>query len=165
MNAATSSPRGGGGAWIAFVVVLLAAVVLGNLVLLRVASGDPSVAAEPDAYRKAEAWDASSAERRRSERLGWSAGLKGSLRGGDIDVSLVLADGAGAPIGGATISIEAFAVSRSGRRIELRGATDGSGVASFLVPQGREGLWEWRVRAERGPDTFLATFRDRVLAR
>ena len=163
---APAVPARGGGAWIAFVVVLLAAVVGGNVALLRVASSDPSVAAEPDAYRKAEGWDDARAATDRSDRLGWSAGLSGSLRpdGAELHARLQLADAEGAPVAGATISIEAFAVARSGRRVALTGTTDASGVAAFLVPDGREGLWEWRVRARRGEQVFLATLRD-VVAR
>lgn len=159
--AAPSPTRGR--AWIALVVALLAAVVASNVILMRVASADPSVAFEPDAYRKGSRWDESVAEARRSEALGWTATLESSR---DPETGLLSGRmrlmASAHPVSDARVEIEGFAVARSGERHRLEGSTDADGVAFFTVHPGRPGLWEWRLRARRGDQVFVKTFRETV---
>lgn len=156
-----SAPQGGRGGifWISFVVVLLAAVVIGNVALLRVASSDPSVAVEPDYYRKAADWDASAAARDRSGRLGWTAGVSARPGDGGADLVVRLTDRSGAAVTGALLDVEAFAVARSADRLTAAGTTGEAGEAVMSLPHARAGLWEVRLSARRGDDAFVATRR------
>lgn len=156
-----------GSLWIGFVVVLLAVPVTTNIILLRVAGSDPSVAVEPDYYRKAENWDARQAAEARSAKLGWSVATISRLdasadAGSPLDVTIHLVDAGGAPIAGAEMSLEAFAVARSADRQRAAATTDASGAATLRLPRGREGRWELRLEARRGADVFLVTLREDV---
>lgn len=156
-----------GSLWIGFVVVLLAVPVTTNLILMRVAGSDPSVAVEPDYYRKAENWDSRRAAETRSAKLGWSMATQSLLSADSsgaspLDVTVHLVDAAGAPIAGAEVSLEAFAVVRSADRQHAVATTDASGATTLRVPRGRDGRWELRLEARRGDDVFLATLREDV---
>ena len=156
-----------GSLWLGFVVVLLGVLVTTNIVLMQVAGSDPSVATEPDYYRKAERWDERQAAETRSARLGWR--LEASPRlssdaGAPLDIAMQLVDAAGAPVSGASLSLEAFAVARSGDRQSAIATTDASGLATLRMPRGRPGRWELRLQARRDNDVFLATLREDVAA-
>jgi nitrogen fixation protein FixH len=158
------SSASAGRPWIVLVVAILSAVVVSNVVLMRVAGADPSVAMEPDAWRKAQAWDARVAQAQRSAKLGWSLRVEAlGLDGSDLATTLRLTDADGAPVE-AAVDVEAFAIARSGARLELRGRTDAAGRILLRGAGGREGLWELRVRAERGADVFVTSLRESVAA-
>ena len=140
---------------------MLSAYVVFGLFAARVASHDPNFAIEPDYYRKAVGWDSTLAESRRSALLGWR--LRPAL--GAIDagtgalLTFELRDSAGAPVGGATIAVEARQVAHADDvlRATLTGRADGA--YSAQLPLTRPGLWELRVVATRGTDRFAANVR------
>ena len=92
----------------------LAALLVGsagaNIALVVITSRDASFAVEPDYYAKALAWDETMAQQARNEALGWSLGLRVEPTGerGRMAVIVGLSDGAGAPLPGARIAIEAL---------------------------------------------------------
>lgn len=171
MNPSTTPPDAGSGStpsphrgrfWQALVVVLLTGIVVSNLALMRLAGADPSVAAEPDAHRKASAWDERVAARRRSDRLGWRTGIAATVGAqGEIRLSVRVSDVSDHPVGGAQLDLEGFAIARSGQRLILSGVTDAAGQAGFRV-EGAPGLWEWRFSARRGEDAHVGTLRLQV---
>jgi nitrogen fixation protein FixH len=140
----------------------LAALLVGsagaNIALVVITSRDASFAVEPDYYAKALAWDETMAQQARNEALGWSLGLRVEPTGkrGRVTVAVGLSDGAGAPLPGARIAIEALHNARASRVLTAVLEPRGLGYAA-MMPLARPGLWEFRVRVTRGPDVFTAT--------
>ena len=140
----------------------LAALLVGsagaNIALVVITSRDASFAVEPDYYAKALAWDETMAQQARNEALGWSLGLRVEPTGelGRVTVAVGLSDGAGVPLPGARIAIEALHNARASRVLTAVLEPRDLGYAA-VMPLSRPGLWEFRVRVTRGPDVFTAT--------
>jgi hypothetical protein len=98
------------------------------------------------------------AQQARNEALGWSLGLRVEPTGERDRMTVVvgLSDGAGAPLPGARIGIEALHNARASRVLAAVLEPRGLGYAA-MMPLARPGLWEFRVRVTRGPDIFTAT--------
>jgi nitrogen fixation protein FixH len=131
-----------------------------NLILLAMATGDPSFSVEPDYYTKSLHWDDRLAQERRNAELGWSLGLDvrpAASGGGGVLLTAHLADGAGAPLDGASVELEAFHNARASEvlRTSLRGG--GEGAYAATLPARRPGLWEFRIVVRRGGDVFTRT--------
>jgi nitrogen fixation protein FixH len=139
----------------------LMAVVLGaNLILIYVATSDPSFAVEEDYYQKALAWDDKRAQDRLNTQLGWSLELDvARTRSADGTVGLTtrLLDERGRPISNARIHVETFHNARAAFVLEgdLRG--DGEGYYSVSLPMRRPGLWEFRFEVTRTGQRFTHT--------
>lgn len=135
--------------WPAAVVALIAfnMVVVG--VTLYFAANDPSVAVEPDYYRRALDWDAEARQRAASERLGWRAMVRLEA---DRTLRLRLEDRDGAPISGAGVRATAFAEARSGDRSELLLGEAAPGEYTAPFEPSRAGRWVFRVEAVRPSD-------------
>ena len=145
--------------WPFLLVGLLASGVGANLYFLARALDDPSFAVEPDYYAKAVAWDAHQAQERTNALLGWR--LRIDVGGADpstgrAHVSATLTDRDGVPVAGAIFDLEAFHNARAGDVLKatLR-ETNGHDYVAEL-PILRPGLWEFRVAAARGKDTYTA---------
>ena len=129
----------------------LMAVVLGaNLILIYVATSDPSFAVEEDYYQKALAWDDKRAQDRTNEQLGRSAD-------GSVAVTASLTDREGRPIPDARIRLQTFHNARAAYVIESDLGGDGSGRYSASLPMRRPGLWEFRIEVERAGRRFTHT--------
>jgi nitrogen fixation protein FixH len=144
--------------WPLLLVGLLAAGVSANVYLLIRATGDPSFSVEPDYYAKAVAWDAHLAQMGRNEVLGWRSEVDADARG----VLVRVADRDGRPVGGATVTFEAFPMAR-GNQI-VRGALGETADHAYRaeIPLSRRGMWEFRLSVLRGGDTFTAVVRQDV---
>jgi nitrogen fixation protein FixH len=143
-------------AWIigpALVGVITMSTMIGAAALIYHAHADPSFAVETDYYDKAVHWDASAAQQRRSAELGWRLRIAAGASDG---FELTLTDGLGLPIDGASVAVEAFHNARSADRITLAPKDSGGGVYRQTADFARPGLWEFRVIARRGEDTFTA---------
>lgn len=147
-----------GALWPAAIVGLIGlnASIVGITVYL--ATSDPSVAVEPRYYEKALAWDETARLRDASARLGWKAAV--GVHGDRLVVRL--SDAAGAPVTGAAVSVVTFADARSGDRQELALSERGTGEYEGPMSVSRPGLWQFRVRAGRGADTFVCTIEQDV---
>jgi len=147
--------------WPAFVVGILSVSLTVCAITVVAATSDPSYAVESDYYEKAISWDESARLRAESEALGWSAVVavtEPEAGARALEVRLCLADGS--PADGAAIRALAFHHARRGeaREIELEPVGGGGGgVYRGALGPGRAGLWQVRLRAERGPDLFLLT--------
>ena len=150
-----------GAGWPIGIALVLCATVVGNLWMMRVAGSDPSMAIEPDYYKKAVGFDSTMAEKRRSNALGWSAitTLDSVVAGSATLVHVHLSDSTGAPITDATVTIVALFNARANevQAVTLAQETAGSysGRLSILYP----GEWEVRVDATRIGAHFLSTSR------
>lgn len=121
-------------------------------VTVTLATGDPSVSAEPDYYAKAVAWDESVHAREASRKLGWTADITVPAPG---QVAIALTDSGRSPVAGAAVTIEAFPNIRSSQRQALTAveAAPGRYVAAFDCTH--TGLWQFRIQATRGESRFL----------
>lgn len=155
------TPRGRGLGWPIAMGLVLAITVGVNLLVYRLAAGDPSVAVEPDYYDKAVHWDDELAQRRHNAALGWRSTVTLSPTadgGGELRVRLT--DSAGAPIHGAAVSAEAFPVARASQvaRLDLAAApADAEGGYTAPLAIIRRGRWEVRLAVTHGGERFTAT--------
>lgn len=144
---------------IVFGLLGLNAAVVG--ITLYLAHSDRSFAVEPDYYQKAMAWDSAAAQRERSAALGWTASLTvGDPTSAGRVITLTLTDRSGAPIQEADASIIAFHNARAADHFtaNLR-PTETPGRYAAALPLERPGLWEFRISAARGQDSFATVIR------
>ncbi|ANM31614.1 hypothetical protein ABI59_21715 [Acidobacteria bacterium Mor1] len=154
-----------GRVWIGLVVGLLLLSVGIQAAMIVIASSDPSFALEPEYERKALEWDALKRERQQSEALGWEVKLRAlpATTRGQVELRLEAVDELGAAIDDARVHLEGFHNARLG---DLRGwelPHQGDGLYSDLLPLQRAGVWEFRVRIERGDDLYVDRFRKSVV--
>lgn len=146
--------------WVFVPILLLAANVLFGFTAVRLALRDHGTAAEPDAYRRALAWDEAHAARTAGERLRWT--VSPSLRrdqDGSLALELAIADKYGVPIDGAAVSVEAIPVRAADLAVSRDCAERGGGVYHVSLPPRAAGQWEFRVRIDRGDDRLEERFR------
>lgn len=144
--------------WPLIVVAFLGLSVGANVALIYYASTDPTFAVERDYYQKAIDWDETAAERAASRRLGWSAELVAA----PSRLEVTLRDERGSVIPGAWVEVEAFPYVRGNQvtQGELRERSPGRyELEGSFQPSG---MWEIRLRAEVGEDTFVQTFRTEI---
>jgi nitrogen fixation protein FixH len=155
-----------GAAWPIGVALALGGVVAGNIWVMRIASGDPSFAVEPEYYRRALAWDSIAAQARASSLLGWrvTAHLDPFTAGNGARLSVRLADSSGATIRGADITVDALFVARAAEIHTVSLAEDASGLYSAQLPVRFSGQWELRLRARRGGALYTTTSRIEAVA-
>jgi nitrogen fixation protein FixH len=145
--------------WPILLAGLLASGVAANVYFMVRAVSDPSFAVEPDNYAKAIAWDAHQAQAGENATLGWSVALAVAEpdRGtGRARVVATLADRDGRRVPGLTVGLTAFHNARASEIVTatLSETAEHAYVADVAVL--RPGLWEFRVAATRGTETFTA---------
>lgn len=143
--------------WPVIIVVLLAAHVIFWLGIVYIANSDPSFSVEPDYYAKSMLWNATAAQLRKNEALGWSLSTEiGDDAGLRYERTLTcrLADINGRPIAGATISLEAFHHARGNQRFKVAFADRGEGVYGAMLEMRKAGQWEFRYVVNYGDETF-----------
>ncbi len=156
-------PRLGGGhrgwQWPVIIVALLVAGVGANIGLMVVATHDASFAVEPDYYEKALRWNETMAQEQRNAALGWSVAIdfEGMPRPGQVKLTARIVDRAGHAVEGADVGVAAFHSARARQIITAALQPESSGRYSAALPLDRPGLWELRVRVERGEQVFTAT--------
>lgn len=154
--------------WPIGMAVILAITVSANLYVYHLANDDPSFAVEPDYYQKAVHWDDELAQRRHNAELGWRAttALTAAADGG-AELRVRLTDSAGAPLAGATVRVEAFAIDRASQVATLTLAadtgsdagSDAGGAYAARLSVARRGRWELRLEAVRGAERFTSVER------
>jgi nitrogen fixation protein FixH len=151
--------------WPKAIVGLIALHITFMVIVVVVATRDPSFAVEPNHYQKALAWDQQAARQRQSAELGWQVSVQSEARlgvDGQRAVDLRLVDRAGAPVTGARVQVLAFAHARGQDRLRLGFHEASPGEYHARGPLGREGLWELRLEARRGAAVFAATILHQV---
>lgn len=152
--------------WPVGVVVLLVGHVLAMLWFISLAVSDPSVAVEEDYYAKALRWDETMAQQETNRRLGWQLAAHVTppvVRGGDAVLEAVLSDAAGRPVTGAEVSVEAFAVARSGHILRSRLEEREQGRYQTHLLLRRSGRWELRFVVTRAEERFTAKRREHLV--
>ncbi len=146
--------------WPLLVIGLLAGHALAITFVLLIATRDQSFSTEPDYYQKALNWDETAAQRATNEKLGWQVELTLDDKIGPIGERVLrcaLRDATGAAVADAQVSVTAFPHARGQQRVstELHETPDGRYASSVRFH--RKGLWEFRLTARRGDDTFTYT--------
>jgi nitrogen fixation protein FixH len=139
---------------------LMAVVIGANLILLYVATGDPSFAVEEDYYQKALDWDDKRAQDQTNVELGWSLDLDVSdtrSTDGSIELTAHLIEADGQPISDAVIHLQAFHNARAAFILESDFRRLGDGRYSASLPMRRPGLWEFRFDVTRAGQRFTHT--------
>jgi nitrogen fixation protein FixH len=147
--------------WPVLVVALLSLNVAVCLITLAVATGDPSMAIEPDYHQQAVDWDQSASRQRASDALGWECepqvGAPLNPRG-ERRLTLVLHDRAGEPITGGQVALSYFHHARAEERFQatLPALPDEAGHYGAVLPLARAGTWELRLTVAHGAETFVS---------
>ena len=145
--------------WPFLLGALLISGVGANIYFMCRALGDPSFAVEPDYYAKAVAWDAHQTQSRENATLGWTLRLSVAApdpASGRAQVVAKLADRDGRPVPGLAVGIEAFHNARAADIIKASLLETAEHDYAARLPVVRAGLWEFRVAATRGAETFTA---------
>jgi nitrogen fixation protein FixH len=165
-RAATRSHRprvAAGRLWPWIPALLLGSLIGAQMTVLAFVLDDPTFATEEDYYRKAVDWDARMLRERQSRALGWTARLSvESTR--QHPVSLQLRDARGQAVSNARVNGVAFHNARAGHPLVLALEEVSPGLYRVELGGVRPGLWELRVRANRGRDDFETTHRFEVPA-
>lgn len=143
--------------WVGLILALLTGQILLMAAMVYLATSDASFAIEPDYYQKGLHWDATAAQTRQNQRLGWSATIElgTEIRGtGERTLICILRDRAGQPLDGATVDAVVFSHTRGNDRATVTLLPAGSGRYEAPVRFARAGVWEFRLAIQRGPDTF-----------
>jgi len=145
--------------WPLIVVALLVGGAGANVGLMLVAASDASFAVEPDYYQKALHWDETMAQQARSAALGWSvvATFEPAARPGEVKLTARVTDRAGDPIEGARVAVETFHSARARHVLTAALGPEAAGRYSATLPLDRPGVWEVRLRVERGSQVFTRT--------
>jgi nitrogen fixation protein FixH len=149
-----------GAFWLVFVIGLLGGQVVLLSIMSYLAASDRSFSIEPDYYRKGLNWDATAAQLRQNERLGWSVRIDlGDTLGvlGEREVTCKLVDRKGVPLDGASLKLVAFPHARGSERVSVELAAAGNGSYKRSMRFRRKGLWEFRLAVARGPEMFTHT--------
>jgi nitrogen fixation protein FixH len=150
--------------WPIGVAVVLGATVIGNLIMMKVANGDPSMAIEPNYYAKAVTFDSTIAEERRSVALGWTAtsSIATTDSTGTRTVTVTIADAQQQPVRGARVSVTALFNARANDVLSATLTEDAPGQYVAPLAAKYPGQWEVRVDAVRGGEHFVASTRTEV---
>jgi nitrogen fixation protein FixH len=142
--------------WPAGLALALAASAGSNIFFMVVAYRDPSFAVEPDYYRKSLEWDRTMAQEQANRALGWTLAVESepAPTRGRLRLVARLADGAGRPLDGAVVTVETMHGARAAEVVRGELAGEGAGRYAADLPLGRRGLWELRVRVQRGDEVF-----------
>jgi nitrogen fixation protein FixH len=166
----SSSPRPAptGRRWAWVPALLLVSLIGTQLGVVAAVLDDPTFSTEPDYYRKAVDWDAHMARARKSQALGWQARARVEpalgAAGARSSLALTFTGPRGEPITGARVSAVAFHNAHAAQplALELREALPGEYRAELGAA--RPGLWELRLTAARGAETFEMSSRTEVAA-
>jgi len=146
-----------GSLWPWIIAGALALHVVGSLVMVFVATSNPSYAVEEDYYQKALHWDDKRAQDRANEELGWVLDLEvhpAATPAGEPTLEVRLTDAGGEPLDGAVVAVETFHNARADDILRARLDPVGEGVYRTTLPMRHNGRWELRFTADRGQDHF-----------
>lgn len=143
--------------WPVVIVSALAIHVVASLIVVFIATSDPSYAVEEDYYQKAIHWDDKRDQDRENDNLGWGLDFRvepPSAPGNQPSVELHLLNAELEPITGAVVSLEAFHNTRGGEIIRGELSAEADGIYRSTFPMERNGKWEMRFTVELDGETF-----------
>ena len=134
--------------------------VVGSLVVVAIATSDPSYAVEEDYYQKAVHWDEKRAQDRTNSDLGWGLTFEVTPPTGPGENPILetrLVDRHGEPLVGAAIALEAFHNAHSGEIVRVLLTADDAGLYSASPAMRHNGRWELRFTVDHEGDHFTYT--------
>jgi hypothetical protein len=146
--------------WPPIIAGALAFHVISSLVVVYVATSDPSYAVEEDYYQKAVAWDGKRAQDRLNQNLGWllEFSVTPPAKPGDQPtLQMTLLDADNEPLAGAAVSIEAFHNARGDDILRDVLSDAGGGIYRASLPMDRNGRWELRFTVDLSGNHFTHT--------
>jgi nitrogen fixation protein FixH len=146
--------------WPCIIAGALGIHVIASLVVVFIATSDPSYAVEEDYYQKAMAWNDKRAQERMNNTLGWNLEFAVEPPASPGDEPILEArihDAQGEPLTGAWVSVEAFHNNRSGDIIRMQLIPVEDGLYRLQAPMKRNGRWELRFTVDRDRDHFTHT--------
>lgn len=151
--------------WPIGIVVILGATIVGNLVMMRVASNDPSFAIEPDYYRKAVHFDDAMAQARRNQATGWVMTVQVDSLAAEraTGVRVLVRDRTGMPITGARLALMARFNARANDTLTSALTEEGAGGYHAALALPVPGVWEFRIDADRDSTHYSALHRVTVV--
>lgn len=143
--------------WIIIPIGLIATQMSIVLVMMYIATSDPTFAVEPHYYEKALDWDATAAQNQTNQRLAWRTKVTaGTSETGAGELRVRLTNSDSLALDGASIRAEIFANTNARARATIELAPRGDGVYAAPAAFDRAGMWECRLVITRGPETFTA---------
>jgi hypothetical protein len=149
-----------GSLWPWIIAGALTLHVVGSLVMVFVATSNPSYAVEEDYYQKALHWNDKRAQDRTNEELGWILDLEvhpAATPAGEPTLEVRLTDADGEPFEGAVMAVETFHNARADDILRASLDPVGEGVYRTTLPMRHNGRWELRFTVDHGQDHFTHT--------
>jgi len=146
--------------WPWIIAGALALHVVGSLVMVFVATSNPSYAVEEDYYQKALHWNDKRAQDRANEELGWILDIEAhpaATPAGEPTLEVRLTDAGGEPVDGAVMTVETFHNTRADDILSDRLDPVGEGVYRTTLPMRHNGRWELRFTVDHGQNHFTHT--------
>jgi len=146
--------------WPLAIVGVLGLTVGANAVVYWVANRGEGPSVETDYYRRAVQWDSTLAEQARSRALGWriAASLSPPADGrGQLDLTVV--DAQGAPVAGARVHVEGFAIAHSHLQLDAPLAEVAAGHYAVRLAVTHVEWHEFRFIVARDTARFAARVR------
>ncbi len=143
--------------WPGIIIGMLGVHTIGCLIVVYIATSDPSHAVVPDYHSKAVAWDQHQAQARASLRLGWSCTIETSLAAdmvGKRTVRISLRDGEGQPLTEAQVKLSTYHHARANDVINAVFSEGAPGEYVATLDMKRPGLWAFDVEVIRGDDIY-----------
>ncbi len=152
--------------WAFAPILLLSGTVCGSIVMVTLSQGlGHATAAEPDAYRKAAAWDDRKQQLAKNGTIGWIVTpeiVRGRHDVHGARLELAVTDKHGVAIDDAVISIEMFAIRAADTRVSIELEPTGAGKYGADIPMRISGQWEIRTTIRRGGQTYFDQFRRHI---
>ncbi len=146
--------------WPGIIVGILSVHTIACLVVVYIATSDPTHAVIPNYHEKALAWDQQQAKVRASSALGWTCEIETALEAdmlGERSVRISMKDAAGEPITGAAVKLQTYHHARSGDVVDAEFGEGAPGEYVAMVTMRKPGLWGFEITATLGEDIFTQT--------
>jgi nitrogen fixation protein FixH len=143
--------------WPGIIIGILGVHTIGCLIVVYIATSDPSHAVVPDYHNKAVAWDQQQAQARASLRLGWTCTIETSLAAdmfGQRTVRISLRDADDKSLTEAEVKLRAYHHARANDVSEAEFKEGAPGEYVATVDMKRPGLWGFDVEVIHGDDNY-----------
>lgn len=160
MNTPVVSERRARWTWTFIIVGLLGSQLSIGVAAVILANQDSSQQIIPDYYKRSMAWDTSVATQQASDTLGWKATINVAEDAdvtGARTITLVLTDRTGAPVTGATGSLQIYHHRKIADVIQAEWSELSSGIYRATARLDQKGLWQFTVAMHRGDEEQFVT--------
>ncbi len=146
--------------WPGIVVGMLSVHTVGCLIVVFIATSDPSHAVVSDYHAKAIAWDQQRAQQRHDAALGWTTTIDVALAAdmlGQRTVRVSIRDAEDKPLADAVTTLAVYHHARAKTIIEAQAKEAAPGEYIATMDMRRPGMWTLSVAVQRGEELFHYT--------